>query len=163
MPYEQLIVAIQVEVLELRERVDMLERMLERGGEAVYHEPADLFGPEPTLAPPARQELEPDEYSFEQYLVRVKGMKESTAKARASNCARVERKLGDALEHYRDDGGVRLLAKLRYTKEDRRRNLPPAHGLEIDGDIYIGTGTLRRSIELKLEYLHFLAQQAEEA
>ena len=75
-----------------------------------------------------------------------------TVGSRFSGTRRVEKALGDLDAHWARDRGRSVLAKLRYSREDAGRGIPPRHGIRIDGDPYSGTATLRRSAVLYFEF-----------
>lgn len=92
-----------------------------------------------------------DEFRF--WLCRAKGLKESTAGSRVSNCLTVEKYEGALDILFKQDRFSVLLDRLSYSKEDQRQNCPPRHEIPIDGDIYNGTATLRCAIRLYKEFL----------
>lgn len=86
------------------------------------------------------------EEAFRNWLAIEKGLSETSTTARTSICRRVERHEGDLDAHWDADGLQRLLDRLTYSRDDLRNGRPPAHGIEIDGDVYSGTITLKAAV-----------------
>lgn len=75
--------------------------------------------------------------------------KSSTAAARASNCATVERSYKNKdLDTMSKNEFSQLLEKFEYSKVDERAGSPKRHEVSINGDLYNGTATLRGALKL---------------
>lgn len=61
-----------------------------------------------------------------------------------SRCRRVEIVEGDLDVHYERDRMDRLIERFTYSRHDTA----PAHRIEIVGDVYNGTASLRRALRL---------------
>jgi len=90
---------------------------------------------------------------FVEWLVVSMKQQKNTARSRLSNCERICEYHGDLDEHYRKDKCMSLLECFRYTKEDKYAKRSAYHNVPIEGDIYNGTATLKRALNL---YIHFL-------
>lgn len=76
----------------------------------------------------------------------------ATRVARASGVQRLERALGDLDEHWARDGGRTVVEKLTFSRADCARGRPLPPGIRIDGDVYTGVATLRRSAVLYFQF-----------
>jgi hypothetical protein len=65
-----------------------------------------------------------------------------------SRCRRVEASEGDLDTHYERDQMQDLLARLTLSRHD----LAPAHQIEILGDVYNGTASLRNALHLYQQF-----------
>jgi hypothetical protein len=65
-----------------------------------------------------------------------------------SRCRRVEASEGDVDEHYARDQMHDLLTRFTFSRYD----LAPAHRIEIVGDVYKGTATLRNALRLYQQF-----------
>jgi len=65
-----------------------------------------------------------------------------------SRCRRVEASEGDLDTHYDRDEMHILLARFTFSRHD----LAPAHQIEISGDVYNGTASLRNALRLYREF-----------
>lgn len=92
------------------------------------------------------------EESFKIWLVTVRGLNERTAGSGLSNCKRVEASEGDLDKQWGADGLAALIGRLTYSKEDERSGRRPKHGIEIVGDVYNGTATLKNAVVLYREF-----------
>lgn len=92
------------------------------------------------------------EESFKIWLVTVRGLNERTAGGRLSNCKRVEASEGDLDKQWGADGLAALIGRLTYSKEDERSGRRPKHRIEIVGDVYNGTATLKNAVVLYREF-----------
>lgn len=72
----------------------------------------------------------------------------NTIDSRVSACRKIEKSKYDLESEYKKDSGKGLIQLLTYSKEDFRKNLRPKHRIEINGDFYTGTATLKRSAKL---------------
>lgn len=79
-------------------------------------------------------------------------MDPGTVGSRFSGATRLEKALGDLDAHWARDRGRSVVAKLRYSREDAGRGVAPRHAIQIRGDPYTGTATLRRSAVLYFEF-----------
>ena len=89
---------------------------------------------------------------FIDYLMQVHGLKESTARSRAGNCATIEEYEGDLDRRFAEDGLSDLLVRMQYSVEDQRSNLPARHSVPINGNVYNGTATLKRALKLYISF-----------
>jgi hypothetical protein len=78
--------------------------------------------------------------------------KKTVAQSRFSNCVRVESNVGDLDEHYQKDECNSIIEKLTYSAKDQRNNVPKRHPIEIDGNIYNGTATLKQAVKLYVQF-----------
>lgn len=81
------------------------------------------------------------------------GMKESSARSRLKNCLRVCDYEGDLDVHYQRDHCKALVSRLEYSKADERNNEPARHSIDINGNVYNGTATLKAAVNLYIEFL----------
>jgi hypothetical protein len=65
-----------------------------------------------------------------------------------SRCRRVEASEGDLDTHYDRDEMHDLLARFTFSRHD----IAPAHHIEISGDVYNGTASLRNALRLYGEF-----------
>lgn len=65
-----------------------------------------------------------------------------------SRCRRVEASEGDLDSHYERDQMRDVLARFTFSRHD----LAPAHQIEISGDVYNGTASLRNALRLYQEF-----------
>jgi len=79
-------------------------------------------------------------------------MDSRTVATRFSGTRRLDKALGDLEGHWTRDRGRSVLAKLRYSRGDAGRGVAPLHAIQIHGDPYTGTATLRRSAVLYFEF-----------
>ena len=86
------------------------------------------------------------EEGFKDWLVTVHGLNERTARNRLSNSRRVEAHEGDLDRHWEEDELVDLIDRLTYSRQDQRDARRPRHRIQIDGDIYNGTATLKQAV-----------------
>lgn len=90
--------------------------------------------------------------SFYKWLQIIKGFEQGTSSSRISNCSRIEEYYGDLDEIYAKDRCESLKKELQYSREDFQKGIPPKHRIPIKGDAYNGTATLRRALNLYLEF-----------
>ena len=83
----------------------------------------------------------------------TQGRKKESAKARANNCETVCRYEGDLDELYAKDQCRDLLARLSYSVQDEKANVPPRHRIPIDGNLYNGTSTYRTAVNSYIKFL----------
>lgn len=67
-----------------------------------------------------------------------------------SRCRRVEASEGDLDAHYDRDQMHDLLARFTLSRHD----IAPAHQIEIVGDVYNGTASLRNALRLYQQFRH---------
>lgn len=92
------------------------------------------------------------EYEFVEWL-KAGGMKANSARSRLKNCLRVCEYEGDLDVHYQRDHCKDLLSRLEYSKADERNNEPARHSININGNVYNGTATLKAAVNLYIEFL----------
>jgi hypothetical protein len=78
-----------------------------------------------------------------------------TVNSRLSNCRTVARFEGNLDRHFDDDALHGLLERLKYSRSDQNRLLPPRHGIPIRGDICNGTATLRSAVSLYKKFREY--------
>jgi hypothetical protein len=76
----------------------------------------------------------------------------ATITARIANCERVELFEGDLDQHAVADGMAGLLARLKYSMDDQRKNQPLGHLVPIDGDLRTGSATLKSAVNLYRQF-----------
>jgi len=76
----------------------------------------------------------------------------TTRQSRTSAVGRLERAFGDLDGHWKKDRGATVLRELRYSRADGAHGRSPPAGVRIDGDVYNGIATLRRSAVLYFEF-----------
>ena len=91
---------------------------------------------------------------FKKWLIEFRGLKASVASFRVSNCGAIEKVYGNLEEHYFLDGCKNILSQLQYTKKDERENNEKMHLINIDGNIYNGTATLRQTLSRFVEFMN---------
>jgi hypothetical protein len=91
---------------------------------------------------------------FKKWLIEVRGLKESVAGFRVTNCKAIEKVYGNLEEHYYLDGCKAILSQLKYTKKDERENNEKQHLINIDGNVYNGTSTLRQALSRYIEFMN---------
>jgi hypothetical protein len=91
---------------------------------------------------------------FKKWLIEVRGLKESVAGFRVTNCNAIEKVYGNLEEHYYLDGCKAILSQLKYTKKDERENNEKQHLINIDGNVYNGTATLRQALSRYIEFMN---------
>lgn len=91
---------------------------------------------------------------FKKWLIEVRGLKESVAGFRVSNCRTIEKVYGNLEEHYFLDGCKSVLAHFKYTKKDERENKEQQHLIDIDGNVYNGTATLRQALNRYVDFMN---------
>lgn len=78
---------------------------------------------------------------------------EGDANSRASNCSRVESAencdLDTEYEYNRCEG---LLAKLSYTRADKKKGKAPRHHIPINGDLVTGTDALKKAVRTYVKF-----------
>ncbi len=95
---------------------------------------------------------------FKDWLNTEKGLSEKSANARVSICRRVQRHEGDLDVHWDADELEDVLDRLTYSTGDLRDGRPPKHGIEIDGDVYTGTITLKAAVSSYGEFRSQIAK-----
>lgn len=80
------------------------------------------------------------------------GKKENSARSTVSIIKRIEEVYPDLDSRYEDDSLETLLSVLTYTKKDEAKNREPLHKIQIDGDFYTGTYSLRHALSLYLAF-----------
>lgn len=80
------------------------------------------------------------------------GKKENSARSTVSRIKRIEEVYPDLDSRYEDDSLETLLSVLTYTKKDEAKNREPLHKIQIDGDFYTGTCSLRQALSLYLAF-----------
>ncbi len=140
MNYEKIILNLLNDVTDLKERVSMIESKT------------------PSNAPFSDKvrQYNPKELKFVDYLITIRGMKESTAISRNSNCKRVERFEDSLKDHYKKDRCKQLLRRLEYSMDDQVHGRPASHSIPIEGNIFNGTATLKQAVNLYVEYLDYI-------
>ena len=88
------------------------------------------------------------EERFKVWLGDVRGFNERTVGSRLSNCKRVEANEGDLDKQWDTDELAGLIDRLTYSREDERSGRWPKHRIQIHGDVYDGTATLRNAVML---------------
>lgn len=68
-----------------------------------------------------------------------------------SRCRRVEASEGDLDMHYERDQMHGLLARFTLSRHD----IGPSHAIEISGDVYNGTASLRNALRLYQQFREF--------
>ena len=96
---------------------------------------------------------------FITWLIDVRGLSETVAKNRASNCKKVWLALGNLDQHYRRDEGKYVLYLLTYTRADKRENAASKHGMEIKGDIFNNTATYKQAVKKYMEFREYQDSQ----
>jgi len=87
-----------------------------------------------------------------------------TINARLSNAERVEKHYNcDLDERFDEDRLARLLKELRYSKADKRNDLPNPTKIDINGDIYDGLATLRSALKLYKRFRYDLGNEGDVA
>lgn len=99
-----------------------------------------------------------DKTGFE-YWLKESGFSSGTIQSRISNCMRVEQFEGDLDKHFQYDEMKSLIKRLQFSKSDQDSKRPVSHNVDIKGDEYTGTATLRQAINL---YLRFKAGRTQE-
>ena len=84
------------------------------------------------------------EAPFRVWLKVERGLSAGTVGSRISNCRRVERHEGDLDAHYDSDELDGLLQRLNPGE--------PEHGIQIAGDVYNGTATLKNAVSLYCDF-----------
>ena len=81
------------------------------------------------------------------------GYTDSTVKTRAGNCNKVSKYEGDLDLLFVKDECADLLARLNYTTDDERNNRKVKHKVPINGNKRNGSATLKKSVNLYVEFL----------
>jgi len=89
---------------------------------------------------------------FYNWLKSFKKLDLTTSNTRSSNCLRIEKFYGDLDEQYNADHCVSLIEKLTYTPTDKKLGNKSKHNIPIDGNLYIGTQTLKAALKLYIEF-----------
>jgi hypothetical protein len=76
----------------------------------------------------------------------------ATITARIANCERIEHFEGDLDQHAVADGMAGLLARLKYSMDDQRKNLPLGHRVPIKGNRREGSATLKSAVNLYRQF-----------
>lgn len=92
--------------------------------------------------------------SFYRWLQTIKKYDQRTCNSRISNCLRIEKYYGDLDEIYAIDKCENLKKEFQYSMEEFRKGISPKHRIPIKGDSYNGTATLRKALNLYLEFKH---------
>jgi len=140
MNYEKIILNLLNDVADLKERVTAIES--NSGSNNLFSDKVRTFNPK--------------DLKFVDYLITVRGMKESTALSRNSNCKRVERYEDSLKEHYQKDRCKQLLRRLEYSMDDQVHGRPASHNIPIEGNVFNGTATLKQAVNLYIEYLEYI-------
>lgn len=93
-----------------------------------------------------------DKELFNNWLKGFKKLGMTTSDARTSNCQRLEKSYGDLNQLYNSDRCASLIEQLTYTTADKKLGAKPKHIIEIHGDIYTGTQTLKAALKLYIEF-----------
>lgn len=91
---------------------------------------------------------------FVKWLTEVRGLQESVAKNRASNCNTIEKIYGDLEIHYYTDGCSSLMGIFKYSQKSHKANLPPKHLIDMKGNVYTGTSTYRQALKKFIEFMN---------
>ena len=89
------------------------------------------------------------EEEFCQWLMKKQGLEKETAPRYVQSYMSV---YPDLDSRYEDDSLETLLSVLTYTKKDEAKNREPLHKIQIDGDFYTGTCSLRQALSLYLAF-----------
>jgi hypothetical protein len=89
---------------------------------------------------------------FIRWLTETRRLQPSTAAARASNCATVERAYGTKLDALTKERFSQLIEEFVYSATDQREVRAVKHRVSINGDQYTGTATLRSALKLYFSF-----------
>ena len=94
-----------------------------------------------------------DSQKFKQWLVNVKGQRESAAAARVAGAMRIDAEYDIYNNYYvvgkKDD----LMELFKYSKTDEKHGVRPLVNITINGNIYDGMASLRQALKLCFEFL----------
>lgn len=94
-----------------------------------------------------------DSQKFKQWLVNVKGQKESAAAARVAGAMRIDAEYDIYNNYYvvgkKDD----LMELFKYSRTDEKHGVHPLVNITINGNIYDGMASLRQALKLYFEFL----------
>ena len=94
-----------------------------------------------------------DSQKFKQWLVNVKGQRESAAAARVAGAMRIDAEYDIYNNYYvvgkKDD----LMELFKYSKTDEKHGVRPLVNITINGNIYDGMASLRQALKLYFEFL----------
>jgi predicted restriction endonuclease len=96
---------------------------------------------------------------FKNWLIFQKKYDKRTVGSRMSGCKRLERHHIDLEAEFYKDKGKNLLSILTYSKKEEDNNINPKHTIQINGDVYEGTATLKRAAKLYFIFCHSLDRQ----
>lgn len=92
------------------------------------------------------------EQEFRNWLLGLDKMQPNSAETRISNCRTVENSFGNLDDHYIKDRGQNLLTTFTYSTNDRDKEIPPKHNLNLTGDVHGTTANLKHSIKRYMEF-----------
>ncbi len=90
---------------------------------------------------------------FANWLRQEKHMAEDAIRSRVGNCNRVDQ-IYDLDKQYSVDGCEGLLIVLSYSKKAEKIGAPSLHKIEIKGNLYDGSATLKAAVKLYAEFMH---------
>lgn len=96
-----------------------------------------------------------NEKQFENWLQTSKGLSKETAETRLSNCRRLD-EVYDLDKQYALNQCSGLIRSFSYTKRAAALSVPVLHKVQIDGNLYNGTATLRSATRLYVEFMNAL-------
>lgn len=98
------------------------------------------------------------ETNFFKWLI-DKGQKDSSAQSIISRVKRIEAVYPDLYSRIADESIVNLLNVFTYTKADEAKSREPLHKIEIEGNLYTGTQSLRTALA---QYIEFMQSETKE-
>ena len=90
---------------------------------------------------------------FYNWMVSQKGLKETVARTNVARISRINKVYNIAYEYIKD-GCSYLLTLFSYSKQDEKNGLFPAHDIDIVGNYYTGTQSLKYALKLYIEYMN---------
>lgn len=100
---------------------------------------------------------------FKKWMKEFCDFNDTTINNRISNCKKIESSYGDLEDIFRKDKCLQIINDLSYTTKDERENLPPKHIIPINGNVRNGSATLKRAVNLYVEFETDFSEQNNDA